>query len=144
MADTMQFDLVSPERRLASVQAREVRIPGADGDLTAMPGHAPVITSLRPGILSIIKADGVSDDYAVTGGFAEISDAGTTLLAEEALHVSEVTQEIVDRFVERAAEALRKAREVGDQHLIDSAAKLVADMVAMGTHIGLDTQKAWL
>ena len=52
MADTMQFDLVTPERKLASVAAREVRIPGADGDLTAMPDHAPLITTLRPGIVT--------------------------------------------------------------------------------------------
>ncbi len=141
MADTMQFDLVSPERRLASVQAREVRIPGADGDLTAMPGHAPLITTLRPGILRIVKADGASDDYAVTGGFAEISAAGTTLLAEEALHVSEVTPAIVQGFVDRAEAALRAARETGDHHLVDDAAKLLSDMVAMGTHIGLDPSK---
>lgn len=137
MADTMQFDLVSPERRLASVQAREVRIPGADGDLTAMPGHAPLITTLRPGILTIVKADGAADDYAVTGGFAEISAAGTTLLAEEALHVSEVTPAIVKDFVARAEEALRAAKEAGHQDLVDDAAKLLADMVAMGTHIGM-------
>jgi F-type H+-transporting ATPase subunit epsilon len=137
MADTMQFDLVSPERRLASVQAREVRIPGADGDLTAMPGHAPLITTLRPGILRIVKADGASDDYAVTGGFAEISAAGTTLLAEEALHVSEVTPAIVKGFVARAEESLRAAKEGGHQDLVDDAAKLLADMVAIGDHIGI-------
>lgn len=137
MADTMQFDLVSPERRLASVQAREVRIPGADGDLTAMPGHAPLITTLRPGILRIVKADGGSDDYAVTGGFAEISAAGTTLLAEEALPVAEVTPAIVKSFVARAEENLRAAKEAGHQDLVDDAAKLLADMVAMGDHIGI-------
>ncbi|MDO7732626.1 MAG: F0F1 ATP synthase subunit epsilon, partial [Paracoccaceae bacterium] len=49
MAAAVQFDLVSPERRLASVQAVEVQIPGADGDMTAMEGHAPTITTLRPG-----------------------------------------------------------------------------------------------
>ncbi|MFN6951672.1 MAG: F0F1 ATP synthase subunit epsilon [Albidovulum sp.] len=137
MADTMQFDLVSPERRLASVQAREVRIPGADGDLTAMPGHAPLITTLRPGILRIVKADGASDDYAVTGGFAEISAAGTTLLAEEALPVAEVTPAIVKGFIARAEESLRVAKEAGNQDLVDDAAKLLADMVAMGSHIGI-------
>lgn len=137
MADTMQFDLVSPERRLASVQAREVRIPGSAGDLTAMPGHAPLITTLRPGILRIIKADGGTDDYAVTGGFAEVSADGTTLLAEEALHVSEVTPDVVKRFVARAEEGLKSAKEAGHQGLVDDAAKLLADMVAMGDHIGI-------
>jgi len=137
MADTMQFDLVSPERRLASVQAREVRIPGADGDLTAMPGHAAVITTLRPGILRIVKADGTNDDYAVTGGFAEISAAGTTLLAEEAMHLSEVKPEHVKGFIARAEERLRAAKEGGQHDLVDNAAKLLADMVAMGDHIGI-------
>ena len=137
MADTMQFDLVSPERKLVSAQAREVHIPGADGDLTAMPDHAPLITTLRPGILRIVKADGGNDDYAVTGGFAEISAAGTTLLAEEALHVSEVTPAIAKGFVARAEENLRAAKESGHQDLVDDAAKLLADMVAMGDHIGI-------
>ena len=53
MADTMQFDLVSPERRLVSVPVREVRLPGTDGDLTAMPGHAATIVTLRPGIVTV-------------------------------------------------------------------------------------------
>ena len=67
----MQFDLVSPERRLASLEVSSVQIPGADGDLTAMPGHAPVITNLRPGILKVEAPSG-NTDYVVTGGFAEI------------------------------------------------------------------------
>ena len=58
MAGAVQFDLVSPERRLASVQAVEVQIPGADGDMTAMEGHAPTITTLRPGILRVLSSDG--------------------------------------------------------------------------------------
>ena len=51
MADTVQFDLVSPERLLSSVAAKEVQIPGAEGDMTALPDHAPLITTLRPGVL---------------------------------------------------------------------------------------------
>ena len=53
----MQFDLVSPERRLVSVPVREVRLPGTEGDLTAMPGHAPTIVTLRPGIVSVVAED---------------------------------------------------------------------------------------
>ena len=77
---TMQFDLVSPERRLASLEVTAVQIPGADGDLTAMPGHAPVITNLRPGILKVESPSG-NTDYVVTGGFAEIV-GGLSDLAE--------------------------------------------------------------
>ena len=83
MAEMMQFDLVSPERSLVSTLASAVQIPGAEGDLTAMPGHAPLITTLRPGILTVTGADGVSH-YAVTGGFAEIGAGGPTVLAQRA------------------------------------------------------------
>ena len=58
MADTMQFDLVSPERSLVSIPVREVRLPGTDGDLTAMPGHAPTIVTLRPGLVTVVGTDG--------------------------------------------------------------------------------------
>jgi F-type H+-transporting ATPase subunit epsilon len=83
MADTMQFDLVSPERKLASGPVRAVQIPGAAGDLTAMPDHAPMITTLRPGILVTEAPDGATR-YVVTGGFAEITPEGTSVLAERA------------------------------------------------------------
>lgn len=83
MADMLQFDLVSPERKLASGQARAVQIPGADGDLTAMADHAPTITTLRPGVLVVEGANG-EERYVVTGGFAEISPEATTVLAERA------------------------------------------------------------
>ncbi len=75
MADTMQFDLVSPERRLASMQVTAVQIPGTEGDMTAMADHAPTITTLRPGLLRVEGPEGTSE-YVVTGGFAEIGGQG--------------------------------------------------------------------
>ncbi|TFL19965.1 F0F1 ATP synthase subunit epsilon [Jannaschia formosa] len=138
----MQFELVSPERRLASRDdATAVRIPGADGDMTAMADHAPAITSLRPGILTVETGSG-QDSYAVTGGFAEIG-AGVVVLAERALHVDDVTQEVFDDWIEEAHAAHRNARDRGEgtEGGVDAAAKLVADMVAMGDHIGLNSKQ---
>ncbi|MFM2354981.1 MAG: hypothetical protein RLZZ528_717 [Pseudomonadota bacterium] len=131
MADTMQFDLVSPERRLASVQAREVRIPGADGDLTAMPDHAPVITTLRPGILTVVTAEG-SSSYAVTGGFAEIGAGATSVLAERAMPVAEMTADVADGLIAAATEAAASAAADGK----DAAMKLVADLQALKAAAG--------
>ena len=142
MADTMQFDLVSPERRLASVQASEIQIPGADGDMTAMPDHAPTITTLRPGLLRVVHGGG-TDEYVVSGGFAEITATGVSVLAEEALPRSELTQDVFDRMLSGVRDAHTKAREVfkNEPGPVDDAAKLLADMVAMGTHIGLDPKQ---
>lgn len=141
MADTMQFDLVSPEKRLASAPAREISIPGADGDMTVMPGHAPVITTLRPGILKVL-GEGETTEYAVTGGFAEVTADACTVLAERSLAVSDVTQEAFD---EMAAELRTRHEEAKAANLpgpTDEIVKLLADMVAMGTHIGLDPKQA--
>lgn len=126
MADTMQFDLVSPERSLASFQAASVQIPGADGDMTAMPDHAPTITTLRPGILTVNGPEGESS-YAVTGGFAEISAEGTSVLAEKAVPTSELTAADMDALVAAASDAVANA-SAEDK---DVAAKNLADMEAL-------------
>jgi F-type H+-transporting ATPase subunit epsilon len=132
MADTMQFDLVSPERRLASLQVVSVQIPGADGDMTAMPDHAPVITTLRPGVLSVNSPSGTTD-YVVTGGFAQISSEGTSVLAEKAMEVSEVKAADIDALVADATESA--AGLTGEAK--DAADKLLADLAALRTAVGV-------
>lgn len=110
MAQKMQFDLVSPERRLASLSVEAVLIPATDGDLTAMAGHAPLITTLRPGVLKIEGADGGAETaYFVTGGFADVAGPTVTVLAEQAVPVSEVTAEMMDGFIATARGAHERA-----------------------------------
>lgn len=137
MANTMQFDLVSPERRLASLEVTAVQIPGAEGDLTAMPGHAPLITTLRPGILRVESTEG-SKEYVVTGGFAQLGDT-LSVLAEKALPRDELTQDAFKALIAEARAAVDNAKEVfnNEPGPVDDAAKLLSDMVAMGGHIGL-------
>ena len=137
MANTMQFDLVSPERRVATLEVSAVQIPGTDGDLTAMPGHAPLITTLRPGILRVESTEGAKE-YVVTGGFAEIGE-GLSVLAEKALPRDEMTQETFDEIIAVARAALDNAKEFfhSEPGPVDDAAKLLSDMVALGGHIGL-------
>ena len=133
MADTMNFDLVSPERALASFAAIEVQIPGSEGDMTAMVNHAPILTTLRPGVLSVRSADGVSE-YVVTGGFAEITPEGVTVIAERAMVKSEVTQLDMDGIVLIAQVALDGANDMNQ----DSAIKTHADVVALAVVLGLN------
>lgn len=132
MADTMQFDLVSPERMLVSTQASEVQIPAAEGDLTVMSGHTPVITTLRPGVLKVLAA-GQTSEFAVTGGFAEVSPEGVTIMAERSLPRAEMTAEVMKDWVAEARATHAEAHPT----VADDAAKLLSDMVAMGGHIGL-------
>lgn len=132
MADTMQFDLVSPERSLASLQATAVQLPGTDGDMTAMPNHAPTITTLRPGIVRVEAPEG-NAEFAVTGGFAEVTATGTSVLAERAVPVAEMTQELLDGFVSDAAAASENATTEN----LDELAKRTVDIAAMANELGL-------
>ena len=127
----VQFNLVSPERRLASLKATEVQLPGAEGDLTAMEGHTPTITTLRPGVLRAVGAEGTTA-YVVTGGFAEITAATVSVLAERAVPVAEATVAMVDGLVAEAREAAANAAPAAR----DAAEKLVADMLALKAAVG--------
>ena len=136
MAD-FRFDLVSPERRLSSLAATSVQIPGADGDMTAMAGHAPTITTLRPGLLRVVHERGV-EEFVVSGGFAEITATGVSVLAEQALPRSEMTAEAHARMVEEARTGLAAALGIPNEPgPVDDAAKLLADMMALGDHMAI-------
>ena len=92
MADVLTFELVSPERKLASVEADSITIPGMQGDLTAMVSHAPFLSTLRPGFV-VVRKGSDENRYFVTGGFAEISDDTVSVLAELAVEGGAVTQD---------------------------------------------------
>ncbi|WP_223422773.1 F0F1 ATP synthase subunit epsilon [Tateyamaria pelophila] len=138
----MQFELVSPERRLASMDAASVQIPGTDGDMTVMTDHAPTITTLRPGMLRV-EAGGTTHEYVVTGGFAEIGANGVSVLAERAVAKSDMTQDQMDAMFDDAQDAYNRAKEIRatEPGLVDDAAKLLADMVAVGSEVGLSSKQ---
>ena len=104
----LPYDLVSPERKLASGEADAIQLPGAEGDLTAMPNHSPLLTTLRPGVVRV-KDGGSETAYVVTGGFAELSPAGASVLAEEAVKLEEATTEWFAAKVSEAEKAVEIA-----------------------------------
>jgi F-type H+-transporting ATPase subunit epsilon len=122
VATTMQFDLVSPERKVVSVEATSVQIPGMDGDFTAMPNHAPFLTTLRPGVVKVTAGSEVTE-YVVTGGFAEVSPTATTILAEQAMARAEVSADLIAQLRKAteaaAADATGEERIVADMRLRD-------------------------
>lgn len=131
MADTMTFDLVSPERKLASVEATSVNIPGMEGDMTAMPNHAAFLTTLRPGIVKVNNGNDVTE-YVVTGGFAEISAEGTSVLAEQAMPLDEATAEVMGGVLAAAEATLEAAAEDGKT----AAAQRVNDVKTLMAQLG--------
>ena len=124
MAETMQFDLVAPERRLASLRVHSVTLPGAEGEMTVMPGHEPLLSTLRPGFVGIDGPDG-SHSFVVTSGLVEVTADSVSVLAERALRRAEAHRGLIEPILAearaRAAEAPRDTR--------DAAEILVADLV---------------
>lgn len=90
MADTFKFELVSPERTLLEGDALQVMVPGASGDLTVLPGHAPLISTLRPGVLDVSFRDG-RKRVLVKDGFAEVEPDRLTILARRAIDVASLS-----------------------------------------------------
>lgn len=132
MADTLHFELVSPERKLASVAATQVQIPGIAGDFTAMPKHAPFLTTLRPGIVRVVTP-AETTEFVVTGGFAEVSPESTTILAEQAVPRAAASRDMVESLVSAAEKALAEAPE--DSRI--GAAQRLRDAQALGPLLGL-------
>jgi F-type H+-transporting ATPase subunit epsilon len=110
MSDKIAFDLVSPERLLLSEDAEMVTVPGADGEMGVMAGHEPLISTLRPGVIEVRKAPGAHERYFVSGGFAEISAAKITVLAEEAIPLAALDAATMDRRILDAEEDVALAK----------------------------------
>lgn len=110
MSDTFLFDLVSPEKKLASTEAKSIILPGIEGDFTALPNHSTFLTTLRPGILTLSDKDG-DQKFIVTGGFVEILESGTTVLAENSFPISEVNSEVMNTLIQDAEEDLKNSSE---------------------------------
>jgi F-type H+-transporting ATPase subunit epsilon len=106
MAEPFQFELVSPERLLVSQKVESVVIPGTEGEMTVMANHAPVMTTVKAGIVTVTPISGAAERYVVFGGFADILPTGCTLLAESAVHVDNIDKGDIARRIELARQEL--------------------------------------
>jgi F-type H+-transporting ATPase subunit epsilon len=114
MAQSFQFELVSPERLLVSGEVESVVIPGAEGEMTIMAQHAPVMTTIKPGVVTVKAASGGEERYVVFGGFADILPSGCTLLAESAVAVKDIDRADIARRIQEAKEDVADAKS--DEH----------------------------
>lgn len=112
---TMQFELVTPEASQAQIEATMVVVPGAEGDMGVLQDHAPTVTSLRPGVVSVIGSDG-DTSFFVAGGFAEITAARCVILAENATPMSDLTAEAAQAAMTEAKAALETATSEGEKN----------------------------
>ena len=110
MADKLQFDLVSPERLLLSEGVDMVTVPGKEGDFGVLAGHAPVMTTLRPGVINVDDAGKSQQRIFVRGGFAEVTPKGLTVLAEKAIPMEDLDASMLDQEIQNAQEDVNDAK----------------------------------
>ncbi len=130
MADKIAFDLVSPEKLLLSTLADMVTVPGAEGYMGVMAGHSPLVSTLRAGMIDVNNG-GKDDRYFIRGGFAEINPEKITVLAEEAIPMTELDIAVLDQRIKDAqedeiaaktdADRLRAAQMLDDLKLVKAA-----------------------
>ena len=111
MATLMKFEMVAPERLLFSGEVQQVTVPGAEGEFTVLAGHAPVVAIIRPGVVTLIDESGKEAKLFVRGGFAEATPEGLKVLAEQAVPLAELDQEILAQEIKNAEEDVADAQD---------------------------------
>jgi F-type H+-transporting ATPase subunit epsilon len=128
MPDKLAFELVSPERLLLSSEADMVTVPGTEGEFGVLVGHAPVLSTLRPGIVVVEDGGRVTRRFYVRGGFAEVTPAGLTVLSEDATDLAEIDRDALQQDIRNAEEDATGAR---DEAARATAAQRLVDLRAV-------------
>jgi F-type H+-transporting ATPase subunit epsilon len=112
MAEPFQFELVAPERLLMSAPVDQVVVPGSEGYFTVLKGHAPFMSTLKPGVVDVTPAGGgpVARIF-VRGGFADVNGESLTILAERAMPVSEIDETVLAQEIKNAEEDVADAKD---------------------------------
>ena len=112
MTDTLHLEIVSPERLLKDAEVAMVVVPGADGEFTALPQHAPMMSTIRPGVIEIFASEnGDAERLFVKGGLAQISPSGLTILAEETLVLDDVDRDDLAKQIADTREDIQDAKD---------------------------------
>ena len=115
MADGVKIEIVSPERLVLSEQAKSVVVPGADGYFTVMGEHAPLMSTLKPGFITVTDMNNVAHVFFVKGGFADVAPTGLTILAEEARPLAEFSRTDVEALIASGMTAVQAAQTAEEQ-----------------------------
>ena len=137
MAEKVEFELVSPEKLLTSQPVDMVVVPGSEGDFGVLAGHSPMISTVRPGVIDIYEADRVVDRVFVAGGFAEVTETRCTVLAEEAVAVSELDRGKVEQEIRDLGEDLEDAKTDDEKARVEAkiaVARAKLDATGATTH----------
>jgi len=128
--NTFHFELVSPERLLMDMAVSAVRVPGAEGDFMVLPNHAPVMSTIRPGVLDVYEGEGKTPEQVfVRGGFAEVTPGTLVILAEEAVPVKDLNKSNLKQKITDAREDLEDAKTDEDKRKAQEAIARLTELL---------------
>lgn len=130
MADKVTFELVSPDRLVLSVEAGMVSLPGIEGDMGILPGHAPLISALRAGVIEVEGAADGADRIFIASGFAEIAADRLTVLAEDAVPVDELDRAGLEQRIQNTREDIEDAKDDEERRQCEERLTLLENMLA--------------
>lgn len=130
MADTISFELVTPDRLFLSTQADVVAVPGVEGDFGVLPGHAPMISALRAGVIEVDGASEADARIFIAGGFAEIAADRLTILAEDAVRVADLDRAGLEQRVQNAREDVEDAKDDEARRQAEAKLTLLESMLS--------------
>lgn len=130
MADTVEFELVAPERLLFSAPVSMVVVPGTEGDFGVLPGHTPMISTLRTGVIDVYEGDNVEQQVFVAGGFAEVTAERCTVLADEAVSLDDADRSAAEERLNAAREAVSDAEDDETRASAEREVEIVTALIA--------------
>ena len=135
MADGLKIEIVSPERLVLSETVVSVTVPGTEGYFTVMDDHAPFMTTLKPGFITVTKSGGTADVYFVKGGFADVSTEGLTILAEQSVPLAEFDHGDLQAQIKQAEEELVRAATPEDKSYAQEVVSGLLNLAIEAQHI---------
>ena len=127
---TLNVDVVSAEESIFAGEAKFVALPGEAGELGILPGHAPLISRIRPGTLKIVRPDGSEEQLFVAGGILEVQPGSVTVLSDTAIRAADLDEAKAEEARKRAEESLRNAKEKSDIAAVEAELAMLAAQVA--------------
>jgi len=130
MSDTIEFELVAPERLLVSESVEMAVVPGSEGDFGVLAGHAPTVAAVRPGVIAVYENGAVTARFFVSGGFAEVTPERCTVLADDAIDVSAIDRTAVEAEIKDLSDDLSDAASEEEKGKIQTAIVIAQSKLA--------------
>lgn len=128
MNNIIKFEIVTPERTVLKEEIVQVSVPTKEGEITVLPGHIPLVASLNPGVIEIVKEDSTRDIMSVSGGFIEVSKDKVVILADTAERAEEIDETRVDAARKQAEDSVKDMRHFDQERFAGISAKIAKEL----------------